>query len=62
MTINTSYTEELHQPASTTRKLALSFNSGGMGKSGDYTISNNGTLTYNTSGGTLNSGYHQIYC
>ena len=57
MTISTSYTEELHQPASTTRKLALSFNGGGQGKSGDYTISNNGTLTYNTSGGTLNSGY-----
>ena len=28
-----------------------------QGKSGDYTISNNGTLTYNNSGGTLNSGY-----
>ena len=41
MTISTSYTEELHQPASTTRKLALSFNGGGQGKSGDYTISNN---------------------
>ena len=26
MTINTSYSEELHQPASTTRKLAMSFN------------------------------------
>ena len=35
----------------------MSFNGGGQGKSGDYTISNNGTLTYNTSGGTLNSGY-----
>jgi len=57
MTINTSYEEELHQPASTTRKLAMSFNGGGQGKSGDYTITNNGTLTYNTSGGTLNSGY-----
>ena len=39
----------------------MSFNSGGMGRSGDYTITTNTgspqTLTYNNSGGTLNSGY-----
>ena len=58
MTISTSYTEELHQPASTTRKLAMSFNGGGQGKSGDYSITTNPqTPTFNNSGGTLNSGY-----
>ena len=57
MTINTSYSEELHQPASTTRKLAMSFNGGGQGKSGDYSITTNGSPTFNNSGGTLNSGY-----
>ena len=57
MTISTSYTEELHQPASTTRKLAMSFNGGGQGKSGDYSITTNGSPTFNNSGGTLNSGY-----
>ena len=46
MTINTSYTEELHQPASTTRKLAMSFNGGGQGKSGDYTITTNLALLH----------------
>ena len=56
MTINTSYSEELH-PASTTRKLAMSFNGGGQGKSGDYSITTNGSTTFNNSGGTLNSGY-----
>ena len=58
MTISTSYTEELHQPSGTTRLLALSFNGGGMGKSGSWnTPSVASNPTYNNTGGTLNSGY-----
>ena len=58
MTINTSYTEELHQPSGTTRLLGLSFNSGGLGKTGSWgTPSTSGSITYNNTGGTLNSGY-----
>ena len=58
MTINTSYTEELHQPSGTTRLLALSFNGGGLGKSGSWnTPTVTGSPTYNNTGGTLNSGY-----
>ena len=58
MTISTSYTEELHQPSGTTRLLALSFNSGGLGKSGSWgTPTVSGSPTYNNTGGTLNSGY-----
>lgn len=57
MTINTSYTEELHQPSGTTRKLAISYNGGALGASGDYSVETSGSPTYNTSGGTLNSGY-----
>tara|TARA_B100000900_G_scaffold415969_1_gene448212 strand:- start:820 stop:2073 length:1254 start_codon:yes stop_codon:yes gene_type:complete len=58
MTINASYTEELHQPSGTTRLLALSFNGGSMGKSGSWnTPSTTGNPTYNNTGGTLNSGY-----
>ena len=58
MTISTSYTEELHQPSGTTRLLALSFNSGGLGKTGSWnTPTVNGSPTYNNTGGTLNSGY-----
>ena len=58
MTINTSYSEELHQPSGTTRLLALSFNSGGLGKSGSWgTPTVTGSPTYNNTGGTLNSGY-----
>jgi hypothetical protein len=57
-TVNTSYTEELHQPSGTTRLLALSFNSGGLGKSGSWgTPTVTGSPTYNNTGGTLNSGY-----
>jgi hypothetical protein len=58
MTISTSYTEELHQPSGTTRLLALSFNSGGLGKTGSWnTPTVTGSPTYNNTGGTLNSGY-----
>ncbi len=58
MTINTNYSEELHQPSGTTRLLALSFNGGSMGKSGSWnTPSTQGSPTYNNTGGTLNSGY-----
>ena len=57
-TVNASYTEELHQPSGTTRLLGLSFNSGGMGKVGSWgTPSSSGSITYNNTGGTLNSGY-----
>ena len=56
--VSASYTEELHQPSGTTRLLGLSFNSGGMGKVGSWgTPSSSGSITYNNTGGTLNSGY-----
>ena len=56
--VNAIYTEELHQPSGTTRLLGLSFNGGGMGKVGSWnTPSASGSLTYNNTGGTLNSGY-----
>ena len=56
--VNAIYTEELHQPSGTTRLLGLSFNSGGMGKVGSWgTPSASGSITYNNTGGTLNSGY-----
>ena len=58
MTINTSYSEELHQPSSTTRLLGMTFNSGGLGKTGSWnTPTVTGSPTYNNTGGTLNSGY-----
>ena len=58
MTMIASYPEELHQPSGTTRLLGLSFNGGGMGKVGSWnTPSASGSLTYNNTGGTLNSGY-----
>lgn len=56
--VSASYTEELHQPSSTTRLLGLSFNSGGLGKTGSWnTPTVTGSPTYNNTGGTLNSGY-----
>ena len=56
--VNAIYTEELHQPSGTTRLLGLSFNGGGMGKVGSWsTPSASGSITYNNTGGTLNSGY-----
>lgn len=57
MTINTQYFEELHQPSGTTRKLAISYNGGALGASGDYTVETSGSPTYNTSGGIGNTGY-----
>ena len=58
MTISTSYSEELHQPSGTTRLLGMTFNSGGLGKTGSWnTPTVTGSPTYNNTGGTLNSGY-----
>ncbi len=56
--VNAIYTEELHQPSGTTRLLGLSFNSGGLGKTGSWNSPTvTGSPTYNNTGGTLNSGY-----
>jgi hypothetical protein len=54
-----SYTEELHQPAGTTRLLGLTFNGGAMGKTGSWgTPTTTGSPSYsNQTGGTLNGGY-----
>ena len=54
-----SYTEELHQPAGTTRLLGLTFNGGAMGKTGSWgTPTVTGSPSYsNQTGGTVNSGY-----
>ena len=59
VTFTLTYTEEVYQPLGTTRKLAMTFNGGTQGKTGDYTVSTNGTsVVYsNQTGGTLNSGY-----
>ena len=55
--VNAIYTEELHQPSGTTRLLGYTFNGGNSGKVGSYSVTNNGTQTFATSGGTLNGGY-----
>ena len=58
VTFTLSYKEEVFQPAGTTRKLAMTFNGGTQGKTGDYSVTTNGTIDYsNQTGGTLNSGY-----
>ena len=59
VTFTLGYKEEVFQPAGTTRKLAMTFNGGAQGKTGDYTVTTNGTgISYsNQTGGTLNSGY-----
>jgi len=58
VTFTLTYTEEVYQPAGTTRKLAMTFNGGTQGKTGDYSVTTNGTIDYsNQTGGTLNSGY-----
>ena len=59
VTFTLGYKEEVFQPLGTTRKLAMTFNGGAQGKTGDYSVTTNGTgISYsNQTGGTLNSGY-----
>lgn len=48
---------ELYEPAATTLLLGLKFNDGSLTKSGSYTVTANQTLSYQTTGGVVNSGY-----
>ena len=48
---------ELYEPAATTLLLGLKFNDGLITKSGSYTVTINQTLSYQTTGGVVNSGY-----
>jgi hypothetical protein len=49
--------DELYSPPGTTKLLGLQFNSSGLTKTGTYSVTTNGTLTYQTTGGVLDSGY-----
>lgn len=49
--------DSLFSPAGTTRLLGLEFNGGVITKTGAYTVTQTGSLTFPTSGGVLDTGY-----
>jgi hypothetical protein len=55
--ISVPFSSELYTPTSTTKLLGLQFNSSGLTVTGTYTVTATGSLTYQTTGGILNTGY-----
>jgi hypothetical protein len=56
-TLTVTTKEELYVPSETTLLLGLKFNDSSITKSGSYSVTVNQTLTYQTSGGVLNTGF-----